>query len=219
MGNFKEDIVKTEAFIFDVDGVMTDGGIMPLVDGDFIRKYYAKDGYAIAYALRMGYKVCIITGGRGATLDHRLKMLGITDVYLDCMDKISAMQDFFARHGLDPANVIYMGDDIPDLECMKAVGIPVCPSDAASEVIEASRYVSEFAGGLRARHHRTGTPRQGRLGPRFPGHAQLEYRRVAVKPKSNERGCLKLLDSPFFIFQKQQELTTIEPSSSGKQFP
>ena len=74
-------------------------------------------------------------------------MLGITDVYLDCMDKISAMQDFFARHGLDPANVIYMGDDIPDLECMKAVGIPVCPSDAASEVIEASRYVSEFAGG------------------------------------------------------------------------
>ena len=66
---------------------------------------------------------------------------------------------------------------------------------------------------------KTGTPRQGRLGPRFPGHAQLEYRRVAVKPKSNERGCLKLLDSPFFIFQKQQELTTIEPSSSGKQFP
>ena len=105
MGNFKEDIVKTEAFIFDVDGVMTDGGIMPLVDGDFIRKYYAKDGYAIAYALRMGYKVCIITGGRGATLDHRLKMLGITDVYLDCMDKISAMQDFFARHGLDPAQM------------------------------------------------------------------------------------------------------------------
>ena len=201
MGNFKEDIVKTEAFIFDVDGVMTDGGIMPLVDGDFIRKYYAKDGYAIVYALRMGYKVCIITGGRGATLDHRLKMLGLTDVYLDCMDKISAMQDFFARHGLDPANVIYMGDDIPDLECMKA------------------RFGVRGRARLRARHHRTGTPRQGRLGPRFPGHAQLEYRRVAVKPKSNERGCLKLLDSPFFIFQKQQELTTIEPSSSGKQFP
>ena len=104
-------------------------------------------GSAIAYALRMGYKVCIITGGRGATLDHRVKMLGLTDVCLDCMEKRSAKQDFFARHGRDPANVIYMGDDIPDLECMKAVGIPVCPSDAASEVIEASRYVSEFAGG------------------------------------------------------------------------
>lgn len=221
MGNFKEDIVKTEAFIFDVDGVMTDGGIMPLVDGDFIRKYYAKDGYAIAYALRMGYKVCIITGGRGATLDHRLKMLGITDVYLDCMDKISAMQDFFARHGLDPANVIYMGDDIPDLECMKAVRNPRLSLGCGirGDRSLALRFGVRGRARLRARHHRTGTPRQGRLGPRFPGHAQLEYRRVAVKPKSNERGCLKLLDSPFFIFQKQQELTTIEPSSSGKQFP
>lgn len=105
----------------------------------------------------------------------------------------------------------------PDLECMKAVGIPVCPSDAASEVIEASRYVSEFAGGhgcVRDIIEQV-LPRQERLGPRFPGHAQLEYRRVAVKPKSNERGCLKLLINPFFITRKQQELTTIEPSSSG----
>ena len=147
MGNFKEDIVKTEAFIFDVDGVMTDGGIMPLVDGDFIRKYYAKDGYALAYAIKIGYKVCIITGGRGRTLENRLRMLGIDHFYVDCMDKITAIREYMAGQGLDPANVIYMGDDIPDLECMKAVGIPVCPSDAASEVIEASRYVSEFAGG------------------------------------------------------------------------
>ena len=147
MGNFKEDIVKTEAFIFDVDGVMTDGGIMPLVDGDFIRKYYAKDGYAIAYALRMGYKVCIITGGRGATLDHRLKMLGITDVYLDCMDKISAMQDFFARHGLDPAHVIYMGDDIPDLPAMAVAGLSVAPRDAAREVLDRAVYISPVDGG------------------------------------------------------------------------
>ena len=148
MGNFKEDIVKTEAFIFDVDGVMTDGGIMPLVDGDFIRKYYAKDGYAIVYALRMGYKVCIITGGRGATLDHRLKMLGLTDVYLDCMDKISAMQDFFARHGLDPANVIYMGDDIPDMEVMRRVGLAAAPADACADIIDVADYVSPCAGGM-----------------------------------------------------------------------
>ena len=147
MGKFKEDIVKTEAFILDVDGVMTDGGIIPLTNGDFIRKYHAKDGYAIAYAIRMGYKICIITGGRGETLKHRLKMLGIEDVYLDCMDKIAAMNDFFKRYNLNPEHVIYMGDDIPDLECMRAVGIPVCPADAASEVIEASRYVSEFNGG------------------------------------------------------------------------
>lgn len=148
MGNFKEDIAKAEAFIFDVDGVMTDGGITPTVDGnDFIRRYYAKDGYAIAYAIRMGYRICIISGGRGEALKRRLTMLGVRRMYIDCMDKMAAMREFLTDEGIDPAHTIYMGDDIPDLECMRAVGIPVCPADAASEVIEASRYVSEFRGG------------------------------------------------------------------------
>lgn len=147
MGNFKEDIAKIEAFVFDVDGVMTDGSIVPMIDGDFIRSYNAKDGYAIAYAIRKGYKVCIISGGYGKTLEYRLKMLGITRIYLDCMDKITAMTEFLTQEGINLENVVYMGDDIPDLECMRAVGIPVCPSDAVSEVIEASRYVSEFKGG------------------------------------------------------------------------
>ena len=147
MGNFKEDIARTEAFIFDVDGVMTDGGIIPTLDGDFIRRYNAKDGYALGYAVKMGYKVCIITGGRGKTLENRLRMLGINRYYTDCMDKITAMREYFADEGIDPAHAIYMGDDIPDLECMQMVGIPVCPADACSEVVEASRYVSEFEGG------------------------------------------------------------------------
>ena len=147
MGNFKEDIARTEAFIFDVDGVMTDGGIIPTLDGDFIRRYNAKDGYALGYAVKMGYKVCIITGGRGKTLENRLRMLGINRYSTDCMDKITAMREDFADEGIDPAHAIYMGDDIPDLECMREVGIPVCPADAAAEVIEASRYVSEFRGG------------------------------------------------------------------------
>ena len=147
MGNFKEDIARTEAFIFDVDGVMTDGGIIPTLDGDFIRRYNAKDGYALGYAVKMGYKVCIITGGRGKTLENRLRMLGINRYYTDCMDKITAMREYFADEGIDPAHAIYMGDDIPDLECMREVGIPVCPAAAAAEVIEASRYVSEFRGG------------------------------------------------------------------------
>ena len=147
MGNFKEDIARCEAFVFDVDGVMTDGGIIPTLDGDFIRRYNAKDGYALGYAVKMGYKVCIITGGRGKTLENRLRMLGINRYYTDCMDKITAMREYFADEGIDPAHAIYMGDDIPDLECMREVGIPVCPADAAAEVIEASRYVSEFKGG------------------------------------------------------------------------
>ena len=148
MGNFKEDIAKTKAFILDVDGVMTDGGIMPIEGGmDFIRKYNAKDGYAIAYAVRRGYKVCVITGGHGNLLRSRMERLGVTKLYLNCMDKIAAMQEFFAEYDVDPATTIYMGDDIPELECMELVGIPVCPADACSEVIEASRYVSEFCGG------------------------------------------------------------------------
>ena len=135
MGNFKEDIARCEAFVFDVDGVMTDGGIIPTPDGDFIRRYNAKDGYALAYAIKIGYKVCIITGGRGRTLENRLRMLGIDHFYVDCMDKITAIREYMAGQGLDPANVIYMGDDIPDLDCMREVGLPVCPADAAAEVI------------------------------------------------------------------------------------
>ncbi len=150
MGNFKEDIARCHSFIFDVDGVMTDGGIVPTVDGDFIRRYDAKDGYALAYAIKMGYKVCIISGGRGRTLEYRLKMLGVKDYYLDCMDKLTTMREYLAREGLDAQDTIYMGDDIPDLECMREVGIPVCPADSAPEVIEASRYVSEFRGGAGA---------------------------------------------------------------------
>lgn len=147
MGNFKEDVAKVEAFVFDVDGVFTDGGIIPLPDGDFLRKYYAKDGYAIAHAARKGYKICIITGGRGAMLEARFRYLKVTELYTNCGNKIEALKEIISKHGFNPRHVLFMGDDIPDLECMQYVGIPVCPADAASEVIEASRYVSEFPGG------------------------------------------------------------------------
>ena len=147
MGNFKEDVARVEAFVFDVDGVMTDGGVIPTPEGDFIRRYNAKDGYAIAYALREGFKVCVISGGRGKMLENRLTMLGVTKMYLNCMNKVEALEEFLAENDLDRQSVIYMGDDIPDLECMMRVGIPVCPADAAMEVVEASRYVSEYNGG------------------------------------------------------------------------
>ncbi len=147
MGNFKEDIARVEAFVFDVDGVMTDGTLSPTPDGDFVRRYYAKDGYAMAYAIREGYKICIISGGRGDMLRRRMELLGVERMYLNCMDKIAAINEFMSDYKLNPENVIYMGDDIPDLECMRLVGIPVCPADACMEVIEASRYVSEFDGG------------------------------------------------------------------------
>lgn len=147
MGNFKEDIARARALIFDVDGVMTDGGLIPLADGDFIRKYNTKDGYALSRALQKGYRVCVITFGRGATLQRYMETAGIRDLYTECADKAAAMHDFLTRCGIDPQEVVYMGDDIPDLACMREVGIPVCPADAAVEVLEASRYVSQFGGG------------------------------------------------------------------------
>ncbi|MCH5331423.1 MAG: HAD hydrolase family protein [Alistipes sp.] len=145
--NFKERLARVEAFVFDVDGVMTDGTIIPLEGGDFIRCYNAKDGYAISYAVKHGWKVCIISGGYGPTLVSRMNRLGIKHLYINCMDKIAALNEFCMKTGTDIRNVMFMGDDIPDLECLRAVGVPVCPADAAVEVIEASCYVSQFAGG------------------------------------------------------------------------
>lgn len=147
MGNFKEDIARTEAFVFDVDGVFTDGSITPLADGDFIRTYYAKDGYAVAYAVSQGYKICVISGGRGAMIENRFRMLKVQKTYFNCADKQKAMTEFLSENGLNPENVVYVGDDMPDLGVMRMVGIPVCPSDAAAEIIEAARYVSEYPGG------------------------------------------------------------------------
>lgn len=147
MANFKEDIAKAEAFFFDVDGVFTDGTITPTTDNDFLRSYYAKDGYAFTYAVRQGYKIFIITGGRGELIQKRFAYLGAVEIYINVGDKLTVMDEIIARHGLNPQNCIFMGDDIPDVECMQRVGIPVCPADAAAEVVEASRYVSEFPGG------------------------------------------------------------------------
>ena len=147
MGNFKEDIALTQALVFDVDGVFTDGGIMPLPGGDFIRKYNAKDGYAIAYAARMGYKIAVITGGRGELLRRRFAYYGVTRLYDGCTNKIATLREFLDEFGIEAEHTVFMGDDIPDVECMRAVGIPVAPADAAPEVIEAARYVSQFGGG------------------------------------------------------------------------
>ncbi len=148
--NFKEVIADVEAFIFDVDGVMTDGKIIPIEGGDFIRCYYAKDGYALAYAVKHGYNVCVISGGFGNNLESRMRRLGIEHRYLGCMDKIAALEVFAAKTGVNLQNAIYMGDDIPDLECMRHVGIPVAPADACTEVLEVARYISEYNGGAGA---------------------------------------------------------------------
>ena len=147
MGNFKEDIARIRAFVFDVDGVMTDGGITVTPEGEFLRTFYAKDGYALSLALKKGYRIAIITGGRGKALQVRFDMIGIEHVYTNCHHKLKALHELRDIWGMEPDEIMYMGDDVPDLEPMTHVGMPVCPADAAMEVIGISRYVSQFNGG------------------------------------------------------------------------
>ena len=147
MGNFKEDITKIRAFAFDVDGVFTDGGITVTPEGDYQRSYNAKDGYAVAYALRQGYKMAIISGGKGKSMETRFSALNVTRLWIDTFDKLKHLKDFMEEFGFMPGEVLFMGDDLPDYEAMEFSGMPVCPADAATEIKELSRYISHLKGG------------------------------------------------------------------------
>ena len=147
MGNFKEDIEKVRGFVFDVDGVFTDNRLIVTPDGEFVRTYNSKDGFAVRVLVKKGYPVCIISGGRGQALLHRFETLGVSDVYIDCLDKLPRLQEFMGKYGLERDEVMFVGDDIPDIPAMRFAGVPVCPSDAAVDVKRVARYVSGFAGG------------------------------------------------------------------------
>jgi 3-deoxy-D-manno-octulosonate 8-phosphate phosphatase (KDO 8-P phosphatase) len=147
MENFKQKLTRVRDFIFDVDGVFTGGEIVPLPDDDFLRIYHARDGYAVTYAVSEGYRVYIVTGGRGALLRDRFAKLKVTAIHHNVGDKGAVLRELVEKEGLDPENTVYMGDDIPDIGPMRMVGLPVCPADAAHEVMEASVYVSQYPGG------------------------------------------------------------------------
>ena len=143
LGYFRE----INTFIFDVDGVMTDGKILVTEGGDFLRTFNSKDGYAIRRALEEGYNVCIITGGRGGSVEHRMKKLGIRQVFTGADPKLPVFQRYCEAHSINPLKALYLGDDLNDFEVMQKVGLPCCPADACSEIIGISNYVSHFKGG------------------------------------------------------------------------
>jgi len=147
MSNFKEDLKKVKAFIFDVDGVFSSAEILLHPSGDLMRTMNIKDGYALQYVVKRSYPVGIITGGNSKAVRLRFKRLGITDMYMMSHNKMEDFKDFIGKYDLLPENVLYMGDDIPDYEVMKIVGFPVCPSDAVEEIKAISRYISDKAGG------------------------------------------------------------------------
>src|ERR1051326_594596 len=147
MENFKTLLPKVKAFVFDVDGVLTDGSVTLMPDGEQVRVMNIKDGYALQLAVKKGFKIAVITGGRSEMVRKRLNGLGISDVYLGVSSKIDTYKEFLEIHQLAENEVLYMGDDIPDYEVMKRVGIPTCPADSAPEIKNISIYISQVNGG------------------------------------------------------------------------
>jgi len=145
--NYKEKFENINTFIFDVDGVLTNGGLYIFPDGNFVRKMNAKDGFALKLALKKGYNIAIITGGREKNIKERLEKLGITNVFLNAHDKLPILNKYLSDNKIDPNTSLYMGDDIPDLKPMKNIGLACCPNDAVYEIKEISHYISNINGG------------------------------------------------------------------------
>ena len=141
------DLSRLKAIIFDVDGVLSSQTITLHPDGEPMRTVNIKDGYAIQLAMKMGLRIAIMTGAKTQSVAQRYHNLGVEDVYMACAVKIKAYEEFLQKYGLSDEEVMYMGDDIPDLEIMRRVGCPVCPADACHEVKEASLYISLLRGG------------------------------------------------------------------------
>ncbi len=145
--SYKKILRQITTFIFDVDGVLTNGNLLVSTDGQLLRSMNTRDGYALKKAVDAGYHVCIISGGKNEGVRNRLKGLGLADVYLGIDDKVKRLQDFFNIHNINPEHTAYMGDDIPDTYPMKLVGLPSCPQDAVPEVKMLATYISHCNGG------------------------------------------------------------------------
>ncbi|MEX2595844.1 MAG: HAD hydrolase family protein [Salibacteraceae bacterium] len=145
--SFLEKLHSIKAFIFDIDGVLTDGKVVLLPGGEQMRRMHSKDGYALQLAVKKGYFVGVISGSNSKEVKERLNALGITDVYLKSSDKADAMSEFIHSYHLEPHEVMYMGDDIPDIPAMQMIGLPSCPSDASPEVMDICDYIAKNSGG------------------------------------------------------------------------
>ncbi|MCH5328629.1 MAG: HAD-IIIA family hydrolase [Coprobacter sp.] len=147
MSRINYDLTKIKAFVFDVDGVLS-ADMVPLhPNGEPMRMVNIKDGYALQLAVKLGYTVSIISGGRTEAVRKRFAGLGITHIYMGSSIKINDYRDLLKETGLQPEEVMYMGDDIPDYEIMQEAGLPACPADAVPEIKEIATYISYRNGG------------------------------------------------------------------------
>lgn len=145
--SYKELMNDITTFIFDVDGVLTDGTIHVTQTGEMLRHMHIRDGYAMKAAVENGYTVCIISGGSNEGVRVRLRNLGITDIHLGVPNKVETFKEFIELYNIKPEQVLYMGDDIPDFHVMKLVGLPTCPQNAVPEIKNISKYISHINGG------------------------------------------------------------------------
>lgn len=147
MNNYKEMLRNISAFVFDYDGTLTDGTVILLDEGEPLRTANVRDGYAIQLAVKKGFHVAIISGGRSRSMHNRFKMLKVQQVFLGVEHKLDTLKKYLQDEGLKPGQVLYLGDDIPDYHAMKYCGVAACPADAAEEIKSISHYISHFKGG------------------------------------------------------------------------
>ena len=145
--NYKKLLKKITTFILDVDGVLTNGKILITSKGKMLREMNTKDGFIIKYALDEGFKIFIISGGTNKGVRERLKDLGIEEIFLGKDSKNSTYEMLIKKHNLNENEILYMGDDVPDIPVMKKVGVPCCPNDAVPDVKQISIYISKKNGG------------------------------------------------------------------------
>lgn len=134
-------------FVFDVDGVLTDGNLLITPEGDWLRSMNSKDGFALQLAVKQGYNILVITGSKSDPVAARLKKLGIHDIHQEVKDKASLLRGYVNKKNLQSGEILFMGDDIPDYSAMKLCGLPTCPADAATDIRQISLYISPFCGG------------------------------------------------------------------------
>jgi 3-deoxy-D-manno-octulosonate 8-phosphate phosphatase (KDO 8-P phosphatase) len=134
-------------FVFDVDGVLTDGSVLVMTNGVMVRRMNIKDGYALQLAIKKSYRILIISGGESIEVRERLNRLGVFDVFMKVSDKAAVLHQYMIQHQIQQEHILYMGDDIPDLDVLKIAGLPCCPSDAVQEVKAIAKYISPLLGG------------------------------------------------------------------------
>lgn len=147
MSKINYDLTKIKAFAFDVDGVLSPETITLHQSGEPMRMVNIKDGYAIQLAVKLGYKIAIITGGHTRAIYERFKGLGVKFIYMSIRNKLATYKEWRDQFNLKDEEILYMGDDIPDYEVMSIVGLPCAPADAVAEIRERAVYVSSRKGG------------------------------------------------------------------------